>query len=118
MTEIRKTVIENLKTLCKLRNIKNVQIAEHLDVSQGSVSNWFKGTNSIDIDNLYKLCRFLGVSLDQIFNIKPLNPDVILSDDELKLIASYRAADNRARVDAQKILDDNPREKDTEQSAI
>lgn len=118
MTEIRKTVIENLRTLCKLRNIKNVQIAEHLDVSQGSVSNWFKGTNSIDIDNLYNLCCYLGVSLDQIFGIKPLNPEIILSDDELQLIASYRIADERARTDAKKLLDDNPLEKDTAQSAI
>lgn len=112
MTEIRQIIIENIKAVCKLRNIKNVQLADHLGVSQGSISNWFNGTNSIDIDNLYNICLFLGVSLDQIFGIVPLNPNVVLSDDEARLLAAYRSAEEHARKIAMDILVDNPREKE------
>ena len=69
--EIRKVIVENLKRICAEKNVKQVEIAEHLGVSQGSVSNWFKGTNSIDIENLAKLCEFLGVSLDQMYGAEP-----------------------------------------------
>lgn len=112
MTEVRQIVVENLKTICKLRNIKNIQIAEHMGVSQGSVTNWFRGTNSIDIDNLYKLCNFLGVSLDQIFGITPLNPEVILTDEEAHLISAYRSAEPSARQIALETLVNHPQKKE------
>lgn len=74
MGEIRKVIGENIKKICSLKGIRQVDIAEHMGVSQGSVSNWIKGTNSIDIENLAELCRFLGVSLDQIYGVSPLTP--------------------------------------------
>lgn len=117
MTDIRQTVINNLKTICKLRNIKNVQIAEYMGVSPGSVSNWFKGTNAIDIDNLYKLCQFLGISLDQVFGVSPLAPEIVLSDSEARLVSAYRSADDHAREYALWVLEKN-QQKDTHQSAI
>ena len=66
--EIRKVIGENIKKICSLKGIRQVDIAEHMGVSQGSVSNWIKGTNSIDIENLAELCVFLGV-----WNV-PYNP--------------------------------------------
>lgn len=118
MTEIRQAVIDNLKTICKLRNIKNVQIAEYMGVSQGSVTNWFKGTNAIDIDNLYKLCKYLNVSLDQIFGVKPLLPEMSLSDEESRLILAWRVSDEDIRKSVRKLLDIPDNIKSTEQSAI
>ena len=119
MTEARKVVIDNIKTICKLRNIKNKQIAEQMNVSEGSISNWFSGRNAIDIDNLYKLCCFLNVSLDQVFGIKPLRPEIVLSVDEARLVAEYRTAAPVLREAAMNVLISGRAEKkDTEQSAI
>lgn len=91
MGEIRKTIGENIKKLCALKGIRQVDISEHLGVSQGSVSNWIKGTNSIDIENLAKLCGFLGVSLDQIYGVAPIKPDVSLSTVETELVSLFRS---------------------------
>lgn len=91
MGEIRKVIGENIKMICKLRGIRQIDIAEHMGISQGSVSNWIKGTNSIDIENLAELCSFLGVSLDQIYGVAPLEQSASLTPDETELLGLYRA---------------------------
>ena len=93
MESIKKIVGENLKKVCKLKGIKNVDIANYMEVSAGSVSHWFKGDNFLDIDNLYKLCRFLDVSLDQIFGLDPIVVGV-LNNDENELLIAYRNAND------------------------
>ena len=104
MTAIRKTIIDNIRSVCKVKKIKNVDIAEYMEVSPGCVSNWFNGTNFLDVDNLYKLCKFLGVSLDQIFGISPLVYNV-LSQDENDIIVAYRKADPGTQSNIMKLLD-------------
>ena len=91
MGEIRKTIGENIKRICSLKGIRQVEIADHMGVSQGSVSNWIKGTNSIDIENLAELCAFLGVSLDQIYGVAPLTSDVVLTQEETELLSTFRS---------------------------
>ena len=91
MGEIRKVIGENIKKICSLKGIRQVDIAEHMGVSQGSVSNWIKGTNSIDIENLAEQCVFLGVSLDQIYGMSPITPEVSLSNEETELLSLYRS---------------------------
>ena len=97
MGEIRKTVGENIKKVCQLKGIRQVDISEYMKVSQGTVSNWFKGTNSIDIENLAELCSFLGVSLDQIFGVAPLTPEVTLSQEETDLLSMFRALNSQGK---------------------
>ena len=97
MGEIRKVIGDNIKRLCTLKGIRQIDIAEHMGVSQGSVSNWIKGINSIDIENLAELCRFLGVSLDQIFGVEPLPVEVTLSSEEADLIHTYRGLTHDGR---------------------
>ena len=91
MGSVKQTVADNLKTVCKLKKIKNKDIATHLGVTEGSVSHWLKGDNSLDMDNLYQICLYIGVSLDQIFGIDPIYVDT-LTPDENDLLHAYRIA--------------------------
>lgn len=116
MTEIRQTIIDNLKAVCKVKKIKNVDIAAFMGVSAGSVSNWFKGTNFLDVENLYKLCQWLGVSLDQIFGVSPIVFGA-LSPEENDLVVCYRKADAGTQAAVRKLLD-VPDKKDGEMSGI
>ena len=91
MDEVRRIIGENIKRICQMKGIKQVDIAAYMGVSQGSVSNWIKGTNSIDIENLAKLCAFLGVSLDQMYGLTPLASSMRLTPDESELLQLYRS---------------------------
>ena len=97
MGEIRKAVAENIKKICRLKGIKQIKLSEYMGVSQGTVSNWFNGTNSIDIENLAKLCQFLEVSLDQVFGVEPLPTGALLSKDESELLDCYRMLNKSGR---------------------
>ena len=82
MGEIRNTVGENIKLACEIKGIRQIDIAEHMGVSQASVSNWVKGNNSIDIEKLAELCGYLGVTLDQIYGLKPIKTDDTISEEQ------------------------------------
>ena len=97
MDETRKIIGENIKKAATLRGIKQVEIAKYLGVSQGSVSNWIKGTNSIDLELLAKLATFLGVSLDQIFGYEKMDEPIALTEHEVDTIRYYRQLDDRGR---------------------
>ncbi|MDR2043929.1 MAG: helix-turn-helix domain-containing protein [Clostridium sp.] len=57
------------QSLLKLRNEKGVyqkELAAHLNVSIGTVSNYENGVHSPDLETLCKLADFFGVSVDYI----------------------------------------------------
>ena len=100
-----------------MKRIKNTQVAEYMGVTASSVSHWFRGDNFLDIDNLYKLCKYLGVSLDQIFGLVPIVVGV-LNEDENNILSAYRLAGSETKTAIRKILSVPDPKKDSEQSAI
>lgn len=111
MNSIKKTVGENLRAVCRAKGIKNKEVAQVVGVSESCVSNWFSGKNSFDVDNLYSICAFLGISLDQAFGISSIHFGV-LSDDEVDLLNAYRAAEPSAREIAVETLLNHPLKKE------
>ena len=105
--KIRLIIGSNIKRIAKLKGIRQVDIANYMGVSEGSVSNWIKGTNSIDIENLAKLCQYLGVSLDTIFGLAPVD-NFAITDEEIRLLAAYRAADPVYQGVALEMLEPHP----------
>jgi transcriptional regulator with XRE-family HTH domain len=67
-----------------------------MGVTSSSVSHWFKGDNFLDIDNLYRLCQFLGVSLDQVFGLKPIIAGVLNAEED-EVLAAYRKSSPEAK---------------------
>ena len=45
-------------------------IALMLNISEGNISNWKKGTNMPSIDILYKLCLILNKSADYLLGLE------------------------------------------------
>lgn len=96
MDEIRKKIGENIRKACKVRGIKQIDIARYMGFSQGTVSNWFNGANSIDIENLAKLCEFIGINLNQAFGTEPIRAD-LPSSDEYELLELYRSLNTEGK---------------------
>lgn len=97
MESIKQTVCDNLKKVIKLKKIKNKDIAAHMGLSESSISHWLKGDNPPDMDNLYILCRYLGVSLDQIFGVDPIVVGVLNSDENDVIVAYRNASDDEKK---------------------
>lgn len=97
MGEIRQIIGENIRKICEMKGIKQIEIAEFMGISQGSVSNWMKGINSIDIENLARLCGFLGVTLNQVYGVDPITPEALLSAQENELLRLFRSLNKNGK---------------------
>ena len=97
MGEVRKIIGDNIKAICEMKGIKQIEIAEFMGISQGSVSNWMKGINSIDIENLARLCEFLGITLNQVYGVDPITPETLLSAQENELVRLFRSLNKNGK---------------------
>ena len=66
MEELRKIIGENLAELRKEKKLTQLELADHFNYSDKTVSKWEKGDILPDIETLYQLCEFYGVTLDYL----------------------------------------------------
>ncbi|MFA6661210.1 MAG: helix-turn-helix transcriptional regulator, partial [Bacilli bacterium] len=64
MENIREIIAENLTYLRKQVKLTQLELAEKFNYSDKAVSKWEKGDTIPDIETLYSLCEFYGVTLD------------------------------------------------------
>lgn len=71
MNEVRISLRErirlNLVSSMERANINQVQLAERLGISKGTVNNWVRGNNSPDVDMVPRICEVLGISILDLY---------------------------------------------------
>lgn len=66
MKDLHPIIAENLAALRKASGLTQAQLAERLDYSDKAVSRWEKGDTLPDINVLYELCDFYGISMNTL----------------------------------------------------
>ena len=66
MEELRTIIGENLAELRKEKKLTQLELADKFNYSDKAVSKWEKGDTLPDIETLYALCDFYGVTLDYL----------------------------------------------------
>lgn len=90
MGEVRNEIAEKLLYYRKLKGITQRQLAESIGVKHNSISAWEKGTNAIDIEVLYRICRVLDITISDIYGRFGDNGSESLSYTERQIIDAYR----------------------------
>ena len=62
----------NIKNFRQFRGITQQEIARRLGKSKNVISNWERGDNSPNPDEIMELCKILEVTPNQIFGWDPL----------------------------------------------
>lgn len=57
---------ENLKQLIKKNNIRNIDLASHLGMSKGAISNYIYGNSMPNMKTIAKIASFFDVSYDEL----------------------------------------------------
>ena len=68
---------DNLKRIRKEKGFTQVELAQALHVSQGTVANWERGVRSPDVESLMDVASVLGCSTDSLLskpNAAPVQP--------------------------------------------
>lgn len=75
----------NLKQILKEKNISQKEIAICCGVSQPTVSEWVSGRKTPSVENLTKLSKILGVSMNQITGIDDSVKKTVVTEDDIKV---------------------------------
>lgn len=102
MDKIINDISKNIKKYRKLNGMTQKELSQKVGVSVAAVSNWETGTNSIDIDSLFKVCDALDVPIsvmtDSVTSLE-------LSGIEKDIILKFRSATDWQQMSVLKILD-------------
>ncbi len=114
---LRERIRLNLIAAMEKANINQVQLAEKLNISKGTVNNWARGNNSPDVDTVPKICEVLGISILDLYSetksesIGTSRPEKTASplSDKLSLIEQdhikkYRTLDSYGKEAVDEIL--------------
>lgn len=67
MADIRERLRANIEKVIDSSQFSKTEIAEYLDVTPASITNWVKGRNSPDLEKLLKFCELFNISLNDIY---------------------------------------------------
>lgn len=59
-------VVENIKLLCKLHNLKIGELEDVVGVSQGYFSRFKINTRNMSLDTAYKVSQHFNISMDEL----------------------------------------------------
>lgn len=89
---MKKTICKNITKYRKLAGLNQKEFASKLGAAPSRVSSWETGANSTDIDTLFKICKVLNISINDMLEVYP-DANVMLSYLEQDHIKKYRELD-------------------------
>lgn len=108
------TTGEKIRQLRKQLGLTQEELGQRIGVGKAAINKYEVGTVvNLKKSTIYSLAEALGVSPVVLLDAETTN----FSPDENRLVDLYRGADDRARRDALRILEENQL-KDSDQSAI
>ena len=66
MKDIKSQVAKNLGSLRKQKGLTQADLAEKLNYSDKAISRWEKGDTLPDLNVLYELCQFYGITMNDL----------------------------------------------------
>jgi len=90
---------ENIKYLRILHGLKQADIAIRLNKTKNVISNWERGDNSPNPDEVEMLCRIFGVTPNQIFGWDPIPElDEYLEQERVKSERTAQLNEQRRKI--------------------
>lgn len=79
--EINEIIAQNLTKFLNRSGKTQIDLANYMEVSQATVSNWCKGLKLPRMDKIDKICSFFNISRSDLMNNEEDNPQYYLNDD-------------------------------------
>lgn len=79
--EINAIIAKNLTKFLNRSGKSQIDLADYMEVSQATVSNWCKGLKLPRMDKIDKICSFFGINRSELMNDDSDTPQYYLNDD-------------------------------------
>jgi repressor LexA len=103
---VKEEVSKNLLHYRKRKRLTQKALAYALGVSHNTISQWESGTNSIDIDTLYRVCKILCVSINDMYGAYANALTEQYSKAEKKIIDDFRLLNTEGQEKIIEYIDD------------
>ena len=100
-----------IKELRVERGMKQTDLAELLNVSRGTVSNYELGVHTMDVDVIRQLCEIFGVTADYLLGFSSVRSSSIPEAD-YALVTAYHAAPASVRAGIDALLEPYQRQEE------
>ncbi|MFP4026153.1 MAG: helix-turn-helix domain-containing protein [Thiohalospira sp.] len=76
------SLAENIKNIREEKNLKQIEVANHIGVDKSAYSKIEKGTRSLNIEELQKMAKLFNMTTDQILNYDGKIPKEVVIEDK------------------------------------
>lgn len=73
---------DNIKTIRETKNLKQIEVANHIGVDKSAYSKIEKGLRALTVDELQKVAGLFDMSTDQIINYEGKIPKVVVIENK------------------------------------
>ena len=101
MIDIRKNIVSFLNTQFSKNDVKQIDLANYLNVSKVTIFHWTKGVNAPDINLLPGIAEFFGVSISEVLGVGELEE---ISIKERKVLKAYRDSSPEVKEIIERVL--------------
>ncbi len=71
-----------IKSIREDKNLKQIEVAEHIGVDKSAYSKIEKGLRSVTVDELYKMAQLFNMTIDNIINFEGNYPKEVTIEDK------------------------------------
>lgn len=86
MKDVRPIIAKNLAFFRKEKGLTQAELAEKLNYSDKAVSRWEHGDTLPDINILYQLCEFYGITMDILLDDEKDKVEIVRGKNKQELI--------------------------------
>jgi len=92
------SLYDNIKAIREEKNLKQIEVANHIGVDKSAYSKIEKGMRALTVDELQKMAQLFNMTTDQILNHDGKIPQEVIIEDktaseQVKLIAQLNEKD-------------------------
>jgi transcriptional regulator with XRE-family HTH domain len=73
---------DNIKTIREEKNLKQIEVANHIGVDKSAYSKVEKGLRSLTVEELQKMAQLFNMTTDQIINYDGKMPKEVVIEDK------------------------------------
>lgn len=106
MKTVKEEIANNLLFYRKRAKFTQRELANQIGVKNNTISQWESGTNSIDVEILFKICEILDVSVNDMYGSYAHTNSLAPSAEENRLLENYRTMNEEGREKVEGYISD------------
>lgn len=91
---VKEEICKNLLYYRKKNKLTQKELADKLGVKHNAISSWESGTNSIDVEVLFKICQLFDITVNDMYGVYSTNKvsDYDVSCEAIEVAEAYDKA--------------------------